>query len=117
MHEQLKPQLFFHCWNHTFVLNGSERTDGCFTAASFQTQHASFCVQCDGHTAVGSGNGPRKNIPACVHEQQYIRTATSLRLQFQACVNFMDLDLKIFDSERLIAEVEKRPALYPSLID
>jgi len=94
------------------VLNGSERTDSCFTAAFFQTQHASFSVWCGGRTAVGGGNGTRKNIPACVHEQQNNRTATSLRLAFQASVDIMDLDFKLFDSKRLITEVEKRPALY-----
>jgi hypothetical protein len=95
-----------------FVLNGSERTDGCFTAAFFQTQHASFSVRCGCRTAVGSGNGTRVNIPACVHERQNNRTATSLRLPFQATEHIMDLDFKIFDSERLITDVEKRPALY-----
>jgi hypothetical protein len=29
-----------------FVLNGNERTDGCFTAAFFQTQRASFSGRC-----------------------------------------------------------------------
>jgi len=38
------------------VLNGSERTDGRFTAF-FKTQHASFSVRCGGRTAVGRGNG------------------------------------------------------------
>jgi len=38
--------------------------------------------------------------------------ATSLRLPFPASANVMLLDFKIFDSERLIAKVEKRPALY-----
>ena len=28
------------------VSNGSERTDGCFTAAFSKTQHASFSVRC-----------------------------------------------------------------------
>jgi len=56
------------------------------------------------------------NIPACAHERQNNRTATDLRLPFQASANVMDLDFKIFDSERLITEVEKRPALYNSLI-
>jgi len=69
-------------------------------------------VRCGGRTAVGGGNGTRKNIPACAHEQQNNRTATSLRLPFEASANVMDLDYKIFDSERLITEVEKRPALY-----
>ena len=94
------------------VLNGSERTDGRFTAAFFQKQHASFSVRCGGRTAVGGGNGTRKNIPACAHERQNNRTATSLRLPFQTNPQIMDLDFKIFDSERLITEVEKRPALY-----
>jgi len=39
------------------VLNGRERTSGCFTAAFFQTQHASFSeVRCGGRTAVGGDN-------------------------------------------------------------
>jgi len=69
-------------------------------------------VRCGGRTAVGGGNGTRKNIPAFAHERQNNRTATSLRLPFQASANVMDLDLKIFDSERLIAKVEKSSALY-----
>jgi hypothetical protein len=63
-HERLEPQRFFHRWNERSVLNASEPTDGCFTAAFFQTQHASFSVRCGGRTAVGGGNGTRKNIPA-----------------------------------------------------
>jgi hypothetical protein len=90
------------------VLNGSERTDGCFTAAFFKTQHASFTVRCGGSTAVGGGNGTRKNM----HERQTNGTATSLRLPLQASAHIMDRDFEIFDSERLITEVEKRPALY-----
>jgi len=89
-----------HC-----VLNGSERTDCCFTAAFFQTQYASFSVWCGGHTAVGGGNGTRKNIPARAHERQNNHTATS-HLPFQAVPQIMALDFKIFDSERLINEVE-----------
>jgi len=94
------------------VLNGNERTDGCFTTAFFKTQHASFSVRCGGRTAVGCGYGTRKNIPACAHERQNNRTATSLCLPFQASAHIMDLDFKIFDSERLITDVEKRPALF-----
>ena len=94
------------------VLNGNERTDGCFTTAFFKTQHASFSVRCGGRTAVGCGYGTRKNIPACAHERQNNRTAASIRLPYQASAHIMDLDFKIFDSERLITEVEKRPALY-----
>jgi len=94
------------------VLNGSERTDGCFTAAFFQMQHASFSVRCGGRTVVGGGNGTQKNIHACTYEWQNNRTATSLRLPFQASANVMDVDFKILDNERLITEVEKRPALH-----
>ena len=61
---------------------------------------------------VGGGNGTRKNIPTCAHQRQNNRMATSLHLPFQASANVMDLDFRIFDSERLITEVEKRPALY-----
>jgi len=93
------------------VLNGSERTDGCFTAAFFQTQHASFSVRCGGRTAVGCGNATHNNVTACAHERQNNRTATSLRLPFQASAQVRVLDFKIFDSERLITELEKRPAL------
>jgi len=94
------------------VLNGSDRTDGCFAAAFFQTQHASFSVRCGGRTAVGGGIVTQKNLTACAEERQKNRTATSLRLPSQARAHIMDLDFKIFDSERLITEVEKRPALY-----
>jgi len=93
-------------------LNGSEGTDGRFTAAFYQTQHTSFSVQCGGRTAVGGGNATRKNIPACAYERQNNRTATSHRLPFQASASVMDLDFKILDSEKLITEVEKGPALY-----
>ena len=60
----------------------------------------------------GVVNGTHQNIPACAHERQNYRTATCLCLPFQASANIMDLDFKIFDSERLIVDVEKRPALY-----
>jgi len=53
-----------------------------------------------------------KNVPACAHERQNNRTAASIRLPYQAREHIMDLDFKIFDSERFITEVEKRPALY-----
>jgi len=46
------------------------------------------------------------------HERRNNRTAASIRLPYRASAHIMDLDLKIFDSERLITEVEKRPALY-----
>ena len=91
--------------------------DGCFTAAFFQMQQASFSMWCGGRTAVGGGNGTQKNIPACTHERQNNHMATSLRLAFQVSANVMDLDFKIFYRERLITEVEKRPALYNWLID
>ena len=95
-----------------FVLNGSERTDGCFTAAFFQTQHVSFSGRCCGRTAVGGGNGTSVNISACAHERQSNCTATSFRLPFEASAHIMDLEFMIFDSERLITEVEKRSAPY-----
>jgi hypothetical protein len=53
-----------------------------------------------------------KKEHACAHKQQNNRTTTSLRLPFQACAHIMDLDFRIFDSERLITEVEKRTPLY-----
>jgi len=63
-------------------------------------------VRRGGRTAVGGCNETRMNIPACAHERQNNRTATSLRLPFQASAHIMDLDFKIFDSEKLITEVE-----------
>jgi hypothetical protein len=63
-HERLDRNGFFTAGMKRSVLNASEPTDGCFTAAFFQTQHASFSVLCGGRTAVGGGNGTRKNIPA-----------------------------------------------------
>jgi hypothetical protein len=107
-----------------FVLNGNERTDGCFTAAFFQTQRASFSgrffqaqsasfsERCGDRTAVGGANGTRNNVPACAHKPQNNRTATSFCLPFLASAHIMDPDFKIFDNEILITEVEKRPALY-----
>jgi hypothetical protein len=76
---------FFSAGMKRFVLNVSERTGGCFIAAFFQTQHASLSVRCGGRTAVGGSNGTRKNILACAQERKNNRTATSLRLPFQAC--------------------------------
>ena len=99
-----------------FVLNGSGRTDGCFPAAFFQTQHASFSER-------WGGNVTLKNILVlpCAHEQKNNRTATSLRQPFQASAETMNLDFKIFDIERLINAVEERPPLYnkatPEYID
>jgi hypothetical protein len=95
-----------------FVLNVSECTDGCFSATFFETQYASFSGRCSGRSAVGGGNETRKNISACAHERQDKRTATNLRLLFQPSAQIMDLDFKIFDSETLITEEEKRSALY-----
>jgi hypothetical protein len=83
---------FFTAEMKRFVINGSERTDGCFTAAVFQTQHASFCVRCGGRTAVAGGNGTQENIPACANGRKNNRTASSLRLLFQASAHIMDLD-------------------------
>jgi hypothetical protein len=54
-----------------------------------------------GRTAVGGGNGTRKNILACAHARQNNRTATSLRFPFQPSAHIMDLDFQIFDSEIL----------------
>jgi hypothetical protein len=90
-----------------FVLSESKCMDGCFTATFFQMQHASLSVRCGDRTVVGCGNGTQKNITACAHELQDNHTATSLHLLFQASAHIMDLNFKIFDSERLITEVEK----------
>jgi len=49
---------------------------------------------------------------ACAHKRQNNRTATSLRLPFQASAHIMDLGFKICDSERLLTEVQKRTPLY-----
>ena len=63
-HERLEPQrgFFFTVAMKSFVLNVRERTDGCFTAAFFQTHLASISVRCGGRTAVGGGNGTRVKI-------------------------------------------------------
>jgi hypothetical protein len=44
--------------------------------------------------------------PAGAHKRQNNPTATILRLPFQTSAHIMDPDLKIFESERLITEVE-----------
>ena len=59
---------FFTAGMKRSVLNASELRDGCFTAAFFQTHHASFSVRCGGRTAVGGGNG---------HEGTYLLARTS----------------------------------------
>jgi hypothetical protein len=53
-------------------------------------------VQCGGRTEVVGSNVTQKNIPACAHERQNSRTATSIRLPFQAIAQIMNLDCKIF---------------------
>jgi len=57
------------------------------------------------------GNGTRKNIPACARKRQNDRATTSFRLPFEATAHIMNLDFRIFYSERLTNEVEERPAL------
>jgi len=90
--------------------------DSCFAEAFFQLQHASFPGWYGGCTVAGGGNVTWKSISACAHKQQKNRTATGLHLPLQVSAHVMDLDFKIFDGERLITEVEKRPALYNWLI-
>jgi hypothetical protein len=65
-----------------------------------------------GAVRCGGGNGTRKNRRACAHERQNNRAVTILRLPFQASAHIMHLDFKIFDSERLITDLEKRPTLF-----
>jgi len=101
-------------WNGTFCLNGSERTDGFFLPQRLNKRNML-------HFPCGAVAALRLAV-AMEHERTYLlartsgkttaRPPTSLRLPFQACANVMDLDFKIFDSERLIAKVEKRPVLY-----
>ena len=95
------------------VLNGNERR----TTVSLQR----FSKRNMLHFLCGAARWPHsgwrwqwntKEQSARVHERQNNRTASGLRLSFQASTNVMDLDFKISDSERLITEVEERPALY-----
>jgi hypothetical protein len=103
-----------------FVLNGSKCTDGCFTTAFFQKEHASLSVRCGAvaaqRLAVAMNTKEQTCLRARAAKQPHC-TATSLRLPFQAIAHITDLDFKYFDSERLITEVEKRPALYNLFID
>jgi hypothetical protein len=59
----LNRRVFFTSSMKRVVSNGSERTSGCFTAAFFQTQRASFSGRCGGRSAVSGGNATRKNLP------------------------------------------------------
>jgi hypothetical protein len=70
-----------------FVLNASDRTDGCFTAAFFQTQHASFS---------SGAVAPQRLAVALEHKRQNNHTVTRLRLPFQANAHIMDLGFKDF---------------------
>jgi len=56
--------FFFTAAVKRFDLNGSDRTEGCFTAAFCQTQYASFSGQSGDRSAVGGVNGTRMNITA-----------------------------------------------------
>jgi hypothetical protein len=102
---------FFYRCDETFCFKWKRVHVRLFHRKVFQTQHASFSGRCGGHSAVGEGDGTQKNISACAHERQDNRMATSLRMLFQASAQIMDLDFKIFDSERLLTEVKKRVAL------
>jgi hypothetical protein len=55
-----------------FVGNGSERTDGCFTAAFYQTQRASFSVRCGAVAA-------QQLAVAMEHERTYLLARTNGR--------------------------------------
>jgi hypothetical protein len=47
---------------------------------------------CCGRTAVAGGNETQENIPACANERKNNRTASNLRVLFQASAHIMDLD-------------------------
>jgi hypothetical protein len=115
--ERLATQCFFFTAEmKRFVLNRSESTDGCFTALFFQTQHASFSGRCGSRSALGDGNGTQKNTHACANKRQTNRTATrSVWPPVFVCCSkstYNGSRLQIFDSERLITEVEEGPARY-----
>jgi hypothetical protein len=60
----------------------------------------------------------KRGIPAYAHKRQNNRTVTgsvlppNFRLPLQVSPYIMDLDFIFFNSERLITEMEKRPAQY-----
>ena len=89
--------FFFTTEIKRFVLDGSERTDSGLTTFFFSERNVFHFLG----GSVGSGNGTRQNIPACVHKQQNICTATNLRVVFQASTHIVDLEFKIFDREKL----------------
>jgi hypothetical protein len=90
-----------------FVLNGNERTDDCFTAALFQTQLASLSVLC-GAVRLAT-ELERTHLTA---RRSGTTTAWPPVFVCRSKCNILDLDLRIFDSERFITEVQKMPALY-----
>jgi len=66
-----------------------------FTAAFFQTQHASFSVRF-GAVRLPVAMEHEKNKRVCARDRQNNRTATGLRLPIQASPQIMDLDFKNF---------------------
>jgi len=79
-------------------------------------------MEASARTIVSPQRFPKRNMlhfvcSAVPAQRQNNRTATGLRLPFQASENVMDLEFKIFDSDRLITEMEVRPALYNWLTD
>jgi hypothetical protein len=93
--------FFFTAAMKRFVLKGSKGTDRCFTAAIFQTQHALFSGRWQWNTSEHT----------CLRTRA-ANNSTATSLPFQVNAHIMNLDFKIFYDERLITEVEKRPALY-----
>jgi len=85
---------FFTAGMKRSVLNGSERTDGFFTAAFFQTIHASFSVWCGGRTAATGGNVTQKNILLSV-PPPYIYRLHKMCLVFTSNLLGYNLQIKI----------------------
>jgi hypothetical protein len=107
-------------WNHSgfftgemnfFLMEASARA--VVSPQRFSRRNMLHCL--------GSAVAAHRLAVAMEHERTYMLarmsgkkncTATILRQPFQANADIMNLDFKVFDSERLITEVEKRPALY-----
>lgn len=82
----------------------------------FKPQNASFSGRCGGCSAVGFDNVKRNNSPALLHEGQHNRTKTTVCPNFQPSAGIREPDCNIFDSEKLIIEVEKSSILYDKAI-
>jgi len=115
-HERLEPQRFFYRWNETFCFKRKRAHGRLFYRSVFpNTSCFIFCAVRWPHSG-WRWQWTRRNIPACAHERRNNRTATSIRLPYQAIAHIMDLrvDFKNFHEHRSIGRRNRAQKLHCS---